>query len=181
MLLFNVFWILVLTVCSLIGVHTNKIGLKHVWEMWLYQGFAGLLASPWYAFSQTMICEVSPLPQMFLFFSLFFVIGKTSAVIGPFVSEAIISASGNNMPFTFLFGLGAFSTVFLVMLDVKKSQIECEEFIVVEAQHDVFSTGSNYYLSDMFRSNSHGWLFALIRHTRALGTIVAGFTANGRL
>ena len=34
-------------------------------------------------------------------------IGKTSAVIGPFVSEAIISASGNNdnMPFTFLFGL----------------------------------------------------------------------------
>lgn len=34
-------------------------------------------------------------------------IGKTSAVIGPFVSGAIISASGNNnnMPFTFLFGL----------------------------------------------------------------------------
>ena len=33
-------------------------------------------------------------------------VGKSSAVIGPFVSEAI-SASGNNddMPFVFLFGL----------------------------------------------------------------------------
>jgi hypothetical protein len=61
----------------------------------------------------------------FLFFSLFSVviithclhlsradasesvkIGKTSALLGPFVSEAIISASGNNnMPFAFLFGL----------------------------------------------------------------------------
>jgi len=89
-----------------------------------------------------MICEVSPLPQMFLFFSLFSVIGKTSAAIGPFVSEAIISASGNNdnMPFTFLFGLGMFSTVFFFMLDVEKSWIECEEFVAAEARHGVFST-----------------------------------------
>lgn len=34
-------------------------------------------------------------------------VGKTSAFIGPFVSSAIITASGNNnnMPFAFLFGL----------------------------------------------------------------------------
>jgi len=141
MLLFNVFWILVLTIWGLIGVHTNKIGFKHVWEVWLYQGFYGLLVCPWYAFSQTMICEVSPLPQMFLFFSLFSVVGKTSAVIGPFVSEAIISASGNNdnMPFAFLFGLGTLSTVFLFMVDVEKSRVECEEFIAAEVGHDVFS------------------------------------------
>jgi len=144
MLTFNVFWILVLTVWGLIGVHTNKVGFKHVWEVWLYQGYYGLLVCPWYAYSQTMICEVSPLPQMFLFFSMFSVIGKTSAVIGPFVSEAIISASGNNenMPFAFLFGLGAASTVFLAMLDVEKSRVECEEFVVAEASHDVFSTSN---------------------------------------
>jgi len=71
-------------------------------------------------------------------------IGKTSAVMGPFVSGAIISASGNNdnMPFTFLFGLGTFSTVFLFMLDVEKSRIECEEFVAAEVRHDVFGTGS---------------------------------------
>jgi len=142
MLFFVVFWILVLTVWGLAGVHTNTIGFKHVWEIWLYQVITGFFVAPWYSFSQTMICEVSPLPQMFLFFSLFSVIGKTSAVIGPFVSQAIISASGNNdnMPFTFLFGLGVSSTIFLFMLDVEKSRIECEEFVAAEARRGVFST-----------------------------------------
>ncbi|THH15564.1 hypothetical protein EW146_g4938 [Bondarzewia mesenterica] len=105
MLIFNAFWILVLTIWGLIGVHTDKFGFKHVWEIWLYQVFYGLMVCPW-----------------FLFFALFSVIGKTSAFIGPFVSEAIITGSdnNNNMPFAFLFGLGAFSMIFLFMVDMKK-------------------------------------------------------------
>ncbi|KAI0264339.1 autophagy-related protein 22-like protein [Gloeopeniophorella convolvens] len=140
MLIFNVFWILILTVWGLIGVHTDKFGFKHVWEIWLYQVFYGLMVCPWYAYSQTMISEVSPLPQMFLFFALFSVIGKTSAFIGPFVSQAIISASNNNdnMPFAFLFSLGAFSTVFLVFVDMDKSRVECDEFIAAEASREAF-------------------------------------------
>jgi MFS-type transporter involved in bile tolerance (Atg22 family) len=140
MSLFSVFWILVFMIWGLIGVHTNKIGFKNVWEIWLYQVVFGLLIGPWYIFSQTMIFEVSPLPQVFLFFSLFSVVGRTSALIGPFVSEAIISASGNNnnMPFAFLFGLATFSTVFVFMVDVKKSRVECEEFVAAEIGHDLF-------------------------------------------
>ncbi|KAG0706740.1 MFS general substrate transporter [Suillus ampliporus] len=131
MLSFNVIWILVLTVWGLIGVHTDKFGFKHVWEIWLYQVFYGLMVCPWYAYSQTMISEVSPLPQMFLFFALFSVVGKTSAFIGPLLSSAIITASGNNnnMPFAYLFGLGTVSTMFLYLVDVKKSRMECEEFV----------------------------------------------------
>ncbi|PIL35431.1 MFS general substrate transporter [Ganoderma sinense ZZ0214-1] len=107
MLCFNVLWILILTVWGLIGIHTDKFGFKHVWEIWLYQAYYGLMVCPWYAYSQTMISEVSPLPQMFLFFALFSVVGKTSAFIGPLVSSAIITASGNNdnYPFAFLFTL----------------------------------------------------------------------------
>lgn len=58
-----------------------------------------------------MIIEVTPLPQMFLFFALFSIVGKTSAFIGPLVSSAIITASGNNdnMSFAFLFTLCAIS------------------------------------------------------------------------
>ncbi|KAL0954343.1 hypothetical protein HGRIS_003337 [Hohenbuehelia grisea] len=74
MLSFNVFWILILTIWGLIGVHTDKFGFKHVWEIWLYQAYYGLMVCPWYAYSQTMISEVSPLPQMFLFFALFSVV-----------------------------------------------------------------------------------------------------------
>ncbi|KDQ56981.1 hypothetical protein JAAARDRAFT_687958 [Jaapia argillacea MUCL 33604] len=145
MLTFNVFWILILTIWGLIGVHTDKFGFKHVWEIWLYQAFYGLMVCPWYAYSQTMISEVSPLPQMFLFFALFSVIGKTSAFIGPFVSSAIITASNNNdnMPFAFLFGLGTLSTVFLILVDVRKSRKECEAFVAAEAQRDAFKFGKD--------------------------------------
>ncbi|KAG1821615.1 autophagy-related protein 22-like protein [Suillus subaureus] len=140
MLSFNVIWILVLTVWGLIGVHTDKFGFKHTWEIWLYQVFYGLMVCPWYAYSQTMISEVSPLSQMFLFFALFSVVGKTSAFIGPLVSSAIITVSGNNnnMPFAFLFGLGTISTMFLYLVDVKKSQIECDEFVKAEADLKAF-------------------------------------------
>ncbi|EIW83924.1 MFS general substrate transporter [Coniophora puteana RWD-64-598 SS2] len=160
MLCFNVFWIIVgfpprylflalspisqvLTIWGLIGVHTDKFGFKHVWEIWLYQVFYGLMVCPWYAYSQTMISEVSPLPQMFLFFALFSVVGKTSAFIGPLVSSAIITASGNNnnMPFAFLFGLGTASTIFLYMVDVKKSRVECDDFVKAEARRDAFGSG----------------------------------------
>ncbi|KAF9234219.1 MFS general substrate transporter [Melanogaster broomeanus] len=144
MLSFNVFWILILTVWGLIGVHTDKVGFKHVWEIWLYQVFYGLMVCPWYAYSQTLISEVSPLPQMFLFFALFSVVGKTSAFIGPLVSSAIITASGNNdnMPFSFLFALGMFSTIFLYLVDVNKSRIECEEFVEAEANREAFGDQS---------------------------------------
>lgn len=92
-----------------------------------------------------MISEVSPLPQMFLFFALFSVIGKTSSFIGPLVSSAIITASGNNnnMPFAFLFALGTISTIFLYLVDVKKSRVECDEFVEAEANREAFGETSS--------------------------------------
>ncbi|KAJ6507843.1 MFS general substrate transporter [Mycena vitilis] len=146
MLSFNVFWIIILTIWGLIGIHTDKFGFKHVWEIWLYQAFYGLMVCPWYAYSQTMISEVSPLPQMFLFFALFSVVGKTSAFIGPFVSSAIITASNNNdnMPFAFLFGLGTFSTLFLWLVDVDKSRVECEAFVRAEQDRKAFEPSSHF-------------------------------------
>ncbi|KAL4260910.1 Autophagy-related protein [Pleurotus pulmonarius] len=121
MLSFNVVWILLLTIWGLIGIHTDKFGFKHVWEIWLYQAYYGLM-------------------QMFLFFALFSVVGKTSAFIGPFISSAIITAADNNdnMPFAFLFGLGMFSTIFLWMVDVPKSRVECREFVRAEADRKAF-------------------------------------------
>lgn len=64
MLLFVVFWILLLTIWGLAGVHSDNIGFKHIGEIWAYQAYYGLVVCPWYAYSQTMIAEVSPLPQM---------------------------------------------------------------------------------------------------------------------
>lgn len=47
MLVFNVFWILVLDVWGLIGIHTDKFGFKHVWEIWSVQ-FRSLHCMPTY-------------------------------------------------------------------------------------------------------------------------------------
>jgi hypothetical protein len=70
----------------------------------------------------------------FLFFALFSIIGKTSSFVGPFVSSAIIDDSGNNnMPFTFLLGLGVFSVGILVFVDVDKSKRECRKYLEEEA------------------------------------------------
>ncbi|KAI5122904.1 hypothetical protein M0805_007582 [Coniferiporia weirii] len=155
MLGFNCIWIIILTIWGLIGVHTDKFGFKHVWEIWLYQAYYGLMVCPWYAYSQTMISEVSPLSQMFLFFALFSIIGKTSAFIGPFVSSAIIDDAGgnNNMPFAFLFTLGVLSTVLLYKVDVAKSRKECDAFVVAEASRAAFAE-SRYDASALGETSS---------------------------
>jgi len=77
-----------------------------------------------------MISEVTPRGKEFLFFSLFSIIGKTSAFIGPLVSSAIIDDTGNNStPFYFLFSLSLVSFIFLLFfVDVKKSRKEQEAF-----------------------------------------------------
>lgn len=84
-----------------------------------------------------MISEVTPRGKEFLFFSLFSIIGKTSAFIGPLVSSAIIDAdpsNNNSSPFYFLFALSLVSFLFLLFfVDLKKSQAEQAKFLEKEA------------------------------------------------
>jgi len=125
--------ILVLDAWGMIGIWTQRFGFHNAWEFWLYQIYYGLFVCPWYSYSQIMISEVTPRGKEFLFFSLFSIMGKTSAFIGPIVSSAIIDASptGNNsLPFYFLFGLTALSLALLAFfVDLKKSRIEQAEFL----------------------------------------------------
>lgn len=96
------------------------------------------MVGPWYSYSQIMISEVTPRGHEFLFFSLFSIIGKTSSFIGPLVSSAIIDASkshNNSTPFYFLFSLSLASCAVLVLfVDLKKSQIEQENFLENKAK-----------------------------------------------
>ncbi|KEF53743.1 uncharacterized protein A1O9_10144 [Exophiala aquamarina CBS 119918] len=145
--------ILLLDAWGMIGIWSQKFGFHNEWEFWLYQVVYGLVVRsseptkqdlftysgqvcPWYAYSQTMISEVTPRGKEFLFFALFSIMGKTSAFIGPIVSSAIIDASpnGNNsLPFYFLFGLSLLSFCLLCFfVDLKKSRREQERFLAKE-------------------------------------------------
>jgi len=125
---------------GMIGIWTDRFGFHNVWELWIYQVFYGLFVCPWYAYSQTMISEVTPRGKEFLFFSLFSIIGKTSSFIGPLVSSAIIQAAGdmanaNSTPFYFLFALSLASFLFLLFfVDLKRSAMEQEEFLRQEQE-----------------------------------------------
>ncbi|KAH7086451.1 autophagy-related protein 22-like protein [Paraphoma chrysanthemicola] len=126
--------IVLLDAWGLVGIWTETFGFKHKWEVWAYQVFYGLLVCPWYSYSQTMISEVTPRGKEFLFFSLFSIIGKTSAFIGPLVSSAIIDRTDNNSsPFYFLLSLSVVSCVWLYFfVDVGKSKVEQRVFLEKE-------------------------------------------------
>ncbi|KAL2441498.1 hypothetical protein ABEF95_015172 [Exophiala dermatitidis] len=128
--------ILVLDAWGLIGIWTQRFGFHREFEFWLYQTFYGLFVCQWYAYSQTMISEVTPRGKEFLFFSLYSVTGKASAFVGPIVSSAIIDADpkGNNsLPFYFLFGISLLSFGLLFFfIDLKKSRREQERFLAKE-------------------------------------------------
>jgi MFS-type transporter involved in bile tolerance (Atg22 family) len=91
-----------------------------------------------------MISEVTPRGKEFLFFSLFSIVGKTSAFIGPLVSSAIIDDTGNNSsPFYFLFALSLVSCAWLFFfVDVEKSRVEQEIFLQREKNATVLSEDS---------------------------------------
>lgn len=139
-----VFFTVVMQVWGFIGIFTQRIGFHHEWEFFLYQVFYGFAVCPFYAYGQTMIAEVTPKGSEFLFFSLFSIIGKTSAFIGPFVTQAIADDTGNaSTPFYFLVALSLGSCVLLWPLDIKKSKIEQARFIEHDARDKNLARSDN--------------------------------------
>ena len=115
----------------------------NVWEFWAYNVVFGLFQAPYYAFSQTMMAELSPpgFDNMVRtadhpsaacfnklgetqFFSLFGLSNTSSSMIGRNVIQAIINRSGNNwdgFPFLFILCTSA-SLVIWFAVDVPKGR-----------------------------------------------------------
>lgn len=109
---------------GMIGIWTTKIGYHNVWEFWAYNVVFGLFQAPYYAYSQTMMAELSPPGFDNMFFGLFGLSNRASSLIGPNVIQAIIDKSGNNwMGFPFLFALCmAASLVIWLGVDIEKGR-----------------------------------------------------------
>ncbi|KAI0677634.1 MFS general substrate transporter [Trametes maxima] len=91
---------------GMIGIWTTKFGFHNVWEFWAYNVISGLFQAPYYAFSQTMMAELTPPGFDNMFFGLFGLSNRASSLIGPNVVQAIIDKSGSNWKgFPFLFAL----------------------------------------------------------------------------
>ncbi|KAF7302468.1 Autophagy-related protein [Mycena chlorophos] len=107
---------------GMIGIWTHKLGFHNKWEFWYlrslpakcfhspdnraYNVVFGLFQAPYYAFSQTMMAELTPPGFDNMFFGLFGLSNRASSMIGPNVIQAIIDRTGNNWQgFPFLFAL----------------------------------------------------------------------------
>jgi len=109
---------------GMIGMWTDKFGFHNVWEFWAYNVVFGLFQAPYYAFSQTMMAELSPPGFDNMFFGLFGLSNRASSMIGPNVIQAIINKSGNNWDgFPFLFALcTSASLVIWFAVDIQKGR-----------------------------------------------------------
>ncbi|OAA59477.1 Major facilitator superfamily domain, general substrate transporter [Cordyceps fumosorosea ARSEF 2679] len=117
-----------------IGLFTDKIGFKNVWEFWLAQAW-NFQTAAWGSYQITMISEVVPAPKAFLFFALFNCVGKTSGFIGPFISSAIIErAHGRtNAAYWFLFAMGSVGCFALWFVDTDKAKRDNARYLEREA------------------------------------------------
>jgi len=109
---------------GMIGIWTNKLGFHNAWEFWAYNVVFGLFQAPYYAFSQTMMAELTPPGFDNMFFGLFGLSNRASSMIGPNVIQAIINRTGDNWDgFPFLFALCACaSLVIWFAVDVQKGR-----------------------------------------------------------
>ncbi|KAF5363871.1 hypothetical protein D9756_000068 [Leucocoprinus leucothites] len=119
----NVFTIII-PFWGMLGIWTDKIGFHNVWEFWTYNVIFGIFQAPYYAFSQTMMAELSPPEYDNMFFGLFGLSNRASSMIGPNVIQAIIDKSGSNwMGFPFLFALCASASLIIWFgVDVHKGR-----------------------------------------------------------
>ncbi|KAF8338471.1 MFS general substrate transporter [Amanita rubescens] len=123
----NVFTILI-PLWGAIGIRTNKIGAYNV--------IFGLFQAPYYAFSQTMMAELTPPGYDNMFFGLFGLSNRASSMIGPNVIQAIINKTGNNwMGFPFLFAIcTAASLIIWFAVDVEKGRQDAERWATDRAK-----------------------------------------------
>lgn len=119
----NVMTILI-SLWGMVGIWTNKFGFHNAWEFWAFNVVSGLFQAPYFAYSQTMMAEVSPPGFDNMFFGLFGLSNRASSIIGPTVIQAIIDKTGSNWQgFPFLFALCTLSSLIIwFAVDVKKGR-----------------------------------------------------------
>ncbi|EGG02259.1 uncharacterized protein MELLADRAFT_38675, partial [Melampsora larici-populina 98AG31] len=79
-----------------LGIFTDKIGFHNRWEFWMYNFFVAVFQTPYYAYSVTMIAELTPPGHEKMFFSLYGFSNRASSLIGPSIIQAIINHTGSN-------------------------------------------------------------------------------------
>ncbi|ORY25544.1 autophagy-related protein 22-like protein [Naematelia encephala] len=108
----NCAWAIIIPFWGMIGMWTDKIGFHHVWEFWLWNVIFGLTQASYYNYSFVVMGDLCPPGFEGMFFGIFGLSNRASSIIGPNVTQKIISHTGvNQSGFAFCFALVCASTL----------------------------------------------------------------------
>ncbi|KAF9400659.1 Autophagy protein 22 [Mortierella sp. AD011] len=112
---------------------TTQFGLRHEWEVWVSVVYLGLIISTFYGVARVMVAELCPKGDENEWFSLFQLADKGSSWIGPFVTGAIQSITGEfRTGFWFPLALFVVGAVLLITVDVNKGKDEAIAYVKSE-------------------------------------------------
>lgn len=124
----NLFSVLI-PLYGIIGLATTKAGYHSLRDFILYNVVFGLFQAPYYAYSQTLMAELTPRGYEGVFFGLFGTMNRASSVLGPNVLFAITEATGNRWwGFVFLTALCGVASLIVAFVDVEKGREDCRVF-----------------------------------------------------
>ncbi|KAF3395455.1 Autophagy-related protein 22 [Talaromyces pinophilus] len=132
-LIVNCIFVILNAVWGCIGIGTTKFGLHNTWEVWAYSVFNCAFAAPFTAFTATMLSDLCPKGREVTFFSLYSLVSKSTAWIGPIISGVIIDRTGSTWKgFPFALGMSVVGFALICLVDVKKGQEECERYVKLD-------------------------------------------------
>ncbi|KAG0343534.1 hypothetical protein BG004_005227 [Podila humilis] len=123
------------------GYFTKDFGLRQEWEAWCSIAFLGLIISTFFGCCKVMMSELCPEGDESEWFSLFQLADKGSSWIGPFVTGAIQSLTGEfRIGFWFPLALFAFGGAILLTVDMEKGKNEAAKYKQEEEDEARFRT-----------------------------------------
>ncbi|KAG0216536.1 hypothetical protein BGX28_000050 [Mortierella sp. GBA30] len=108
---------------------TTSFGLRHEWEAWFATVYLGLIISTFFGVARVMMAELCPEGDENEWFGIFQLADKGSSWIGPFVTGAIQSLTGDfRVGFWFPLALFAAGGLLLLTVDMNKGKDEAIQY-----------------------------------------------------
>ena len=123
------FYALLVTYLVLTPYFTKSFGLRHTWEGWFCTVYIGIIISTFYSSCRVMLSELCPEGDENEWFSLYLLADKGSSWMGPFITGAIFTATGDyRTAFWFPLALIIVGVLLLLRVDMRQGKDQARAF-----------------------------------------------------
>lgn len=114
---------------------TKSFGLRHAWEGWFCTVYIGIIISTFYSSCRVMLSELCPEGDENEWFSLYLLADKGSSWMGPFVTGAIFTVTGDyRVAFWFPLALIVLGVLLLFRVDMKQGKDQARAFAAAKRE-----------------------------------------------